>query len=113
MSEITRVITLEWESDLDIGVKSKMYLKNYLDKVKWTYFCIIMNKEVRKNMEWKVRSFINGRPIEEYSREEIDAFFKVAWERAFRAIGYEFRINEEKLEEYKKEAAKHGVIIKD
>ena len=62
-------------------------------------------------MEWRARSFINGRPIEEYSREEINDFFKAAWEKAFRAIGYEPMTDEKELQKYKKEAAKHGVIV--
>ena len=62
-------------------------------------------------MEWRTRSFINGRPIEEYSREEIDAFFKDAWERAFKTVGYEPITNENELEKCRKEAARYGVII--
>ena len=64
-------------------------------------------------MEWRTRSFINGIPIEEYSREEINAFFKDAWERAFRAIGYEPITDENELEKYRKEAAKYGVTISE
>ena len=95
MSEIIRVITLEWESNLDIGVKSKMYLKNYLDKVKWTYFCMIMNKEVRKNMEWKVRSFIEGIPVEEFSEEEKEILFTHMLIKAVHAVGWEFEHEDE------------------
>lgn len=64
-------------------------------------------------MKWITRSFINGRPIEEYSREEINAFFKDAWERAFRSIGYEPITDENELEKYRKEAAKYGVTISE
>ena len=49
-------------------------------------------------MKWKVRSFINERPIEEYSREEVNEFFKKAWDKAFEALGYEPFIDEEESE---------------
>lgn len=38
--------------------------------------------------EWTVREFINGVPIEEYSQEERNEFFKRALDRAFKNIGY-------------------------
>lgn len=53
-------------------------------------------------MKWQVKSFINGKPIEEYSEKEVDDFFKKAWNKAFRAIGYEPFIDKEELEKCSK-----------
>lgn len=49
-------------------------------------------------MKWTTSAFINNRPIEEYSPEEVDAFFKYAWDKAFKAIGYKSIIDEAELE---------------
>ncbi len=52
-------------------------------------------------MEWTVSSFINGRPIEEYT-EEVDAFFRRAWGKALKSLGYEPFIDQEELEKLKR-----------
>lgn len=46
-------------------------------------------------MQWKVRSFINEKPIEEYSKEEVNEFFRKAWDKFFESLGYEPYIDEE------------------
>lgn len=53
-------------------------------------------------MKWRVISYIFEKPIEEYSEKEINDFFKKAWDKAFRAIGYEPFIDEEELEKCSK-----------
>lgn len=37
---------------------------------------------------WNVRRFIGGVPIEEFTQEELDAYFEKALDAAFLAIGY-------------------------
>lgn len=45
-------------------------------------------RKLKVKKEWTVREFINGVPIEEYSQEERNEFFKRALDRAFKNIGY-------------------------
>lgn len=60
-------------------------------------------------VKWVTRSYINNKPIEEYTREEINNFFYSAWDRGFRAIGYTTEDNKEAIERYKQEALKHHI----
>lgn len=37
---------------------------------------------------WTLRSFIGGKPTEEFTQEELDAYFERLLDKAFLAIGY-------------------------
>ena len=86
------------EDDLLKYEEASRTVKTEQDKKqrKYTYIGVI------NPMKWQVKSFINGKPIEEYSEKEVDDFFKKAWNKAFRAIGYEPFIDKEELEKCSK-----------
>ena len=86
------------EDDLLKYEEASRTVKTEQDKKqrKYTYIGVI------NPMKWQVKSFINGKPIEEYSEKEVDDFFKKAWDKAFRAIGYEPFIDKQELEKCSK-----------
>lgn len=64
----------------------------------------------KTQVKWRTKSFINNKPIEVYTREEINTFFFNAWDKGFRAIGYTTKINTEFLKRYQQESLKYGVV---